>query len=190
MEALPAPRTATQALSTSSIVEISSSGVYVGTRTSPATAGHYELVWSLDGTLSPDQVATDDLYVGATLDSISTLMGEGGAVVTIVQPVGESGNIAIYQGDDYKTVDGRALQWTSSTWPVVTGSTAIVDFADQSGAVTGIAASVTSSSAISLQLTATQTTAIKSGTYALKTTLSNGDIITLATGKVIASARP
>lgn len=55
--------TATQALSSANINEISSSGVYVATRTSPGTAGQYVLVWSQDGSLDPDQVITEDLTV-------------------------------------------------------------------------------------------------------------------------------
>lgn len=55
--------TATQALSTSDINEIGTTGVYVATRTSPDTRGQYVLVWTLDGTLDPDQITTEDLRV-------------------------------------------------------------------------------------------------------------------------------
>lgn len=61
--------TATQALATTTINEIGTTGVYVATRTSPAAAGQYLIVWSLDGTLTPAQLATEDLVVTGTVAS-------------------------------------------------------------------------------------------------------------------------
>jgi len=55
--------TATQALATTTINEIGTTGIYVATRTSPGTAGQYVLVWSEDGTLDPDKLTTEDLLV-------------------------------------------------------------------------------------------------------------------------------
>jgi hypothetical protein len=46
--------------------EISDSGVYQAVLTVPATAGTYVLFGSLDGTLDPDQVITEDLVVSTT----------------------------------------------------------------------------------------------------------------------------
>jgi len=74
--------TATQALSASDINEIGSSGVYVATRTSPGTAGQYVLVWSQDGTLDPDQVATEDLSVTG---QAVTVGGSGNLYVTTAE---------------------------------------------------------------------------------------------------------
>lgn len=64
----------TTALSTAGIIETpAGSGIYVATRTSPGTAGQYGLVWSLDGSTDPDQVATDDLVVtGEALLTLGT----------------------------------------------------------------------------------------------------------------------
>ena len=54
----------TEALSTAGIIETpTGSGVYAATRTAPVDGGQYTLVWSLDGTTSPDKVATDQLTV-------------------------------------------------------------------------------------------------------------------------------
>ncbi len=55
----------TEALSSADIIETpAGSGIYAATRTSPSTAGQYTLLWSIDGTTDPDQVATDELLVG------------------------------------------------------------------------------------------------------------------------------
>lgn len=62
--------TATEALSALTINEIGTTGVYVATRTSPAAAGQYVLVWSLDGTLDPDQVITEDLLITSTAPAV------------------------------------------------------------------------------------------------------------------------
>lgn len=55
--------TAETALTTVGINEIGTTGVYVATLTSPDDAGQYTIIWSLDGTLSPDQLSIDDLTV-------------------------------------------------------------------------------------------------------------------------------
>lgn len=55
--------TAETALTTSGVNEIGTTGIYVATLTSPATAGQYQIIWSLDGTLTPDQLSIDDLTV-------------------------------------------------------------------------------------------------------------------------------
>lgn len=59
--------TATDALTTTGIAERpTGSGIYVATRTATTTGGAYTLVWSLDGTLSPEQVATEELIITAS----------------------------------------------------------------------------------------------------------------------------
>lgn len=59
--------TATSALATTDINEIGATGVYVGTRTAPTTTGQYVLIWSLDGTLTPSQLAVEELIVSSDL---------------------------------------------------------------------------------------------------------------------------
>lgn len=73
--------TATQALATTSINEIGTSGIYVATRTSPGTAGQYVLIWSKDGTLDPAQVITEDLTV--TSSSAATSLPGGRDLCTL-----------------------------------------------------------------------------------------------------------
>lgn len=54
----------TSVLSAADIIETpAGSGIYAASRVAPAVAGQYTLVWSLDGTTDPDQVATEDLLV-------------------------------------------------------------------------------------------------------------------------------
>lgn len=87
--------TATQALSTAAINEIGTSGVYIGTRTSPGTGGQYVLIWSQDGTLDPDQVITEDLLV--TSDPTAPTFGTSNLYVT----VDELKEILAMQGETY-----------------------------------------------------------------------------------------
>lgn len=90
--------TATQALATSGINEIGSSGIYVATRTSPGTAGQYVLIWSQDGTLTdPDLLATEDLLVSSTASS--TTVGSGNLYVTRAELKTEL-NITVTTYDD------------------------------------------------------------------------------------------
>ena len=65
--------TAVQAMSTAGINEIGTTGVYVATKTAPGTSGQYVIVWSLDGTLDPDQVVTEDLTV--TSEAVAAVGG-------------------------------------------------------------------------------------------------------------------
>jgi hypothetical protein len=54
----------TEPLDTAGIIETpAGSGVYAATRIAPGEPGQYTLLWSLDGTTSPDQVSVDDLIV-------------------------------------------------------------------------------------------------------------------------------
>jgi hypothetical protein len=53
----------------------------------------------------------------AKLDSL------GAAGVTFSGPVANGGSATVYAGDDYLNADGRALTWSSSVWPSLTGAT-------------------------------------------------------------------
>lgn len=64
------------ALATTSINEIGATGVYVATRTAPGTAGQYTILWSLDGTLDPDQVITDELVVAGFAGDFESPTGD------------------------------------------------------------------------------------------------------------------
>lgn len=56
-----------QPLLTTGIIENpAGSGIYFATRTAPNNQGAYTILWSLDGSTDPDQVAADDLTVTYT----------------------------------------------------------------------------------------------------------------------------
>lgn len=73
----------TQPLDDADIIETpAGSGFYVAQRTSPDTGGQYTLLWSLDGTTDPDQIATEELVVGFTALSPTI---DGPAYATVEQ---------------------------------------------------------------------------------------------------------
>lgn len=53
----------TQPLSSTAIIELGTTGVYAAARTAPIAEGQYTLMWTVDGTLAPGSVATDELVV-------------------------------------------------------------------------------------------------------------------------------
>lgn len=71
------------ALATTTINEIGTTGLYVATRTSPAVAGQYLIVWSLDGSLTPAQLATEDLLI--TSSSVATAAPAGRDLCTLAE---------------------------------------------------------------------------------------------------------
>lgn len=86
--------TAIQALATTAINEIGTTGAYIATRTAPGTAGQYVLIWSLDGSLDPDQIFIEDLLVtseeGAAIGGTSNLYVTADELKEILQLTGET----------------------------------------------------------------------------------------------------
>ena len=149
--------------------------------------------WSTDlpGSYSGEQA-------GAILSAVQTKTAFliSGQPVTLSQPVssGPGSGVQIVQGDDYKAVDGRALQWTSTSWPVITGATVVLELRATSSAVIAATydATVLSASEAQIEITATETSALRTGTYtyALKATLSDGNVVTLVTGSLLVLEQP
>ncbi|MBU2249537.1 MAG: hypothetical protein KKD77_22510, partial [Gammaproteobacteria bacterium] len=86
--------------------------------------------------------------------------------------------VTTYRGDDYYNADGRALEWTSTSWPTLTGATITAVI---SGVCT-LTGSVVSASKVRLELTDAQTTAIPEGDYAFQiyaALVTSGNIVTL-----------
>ena len=109
------------------------------------------------------------------------------AQVTIVSPVSSDGMaITVLRGDDYLLTDNRALTFTGSTWPSITGASIAlkVNFAGTILSYTGM---VTAADSCYVELTDTQTGAMATGTfdYDLEATLSNGSIVTLVQGQAL-----
>ena len=78
----------TDALSTSSIIETpAGSGVYVANRTSPDTEGQYTLIWTIDGSTSPDKVTVEELNVTfGTPGSVYGTVDELARILQITSP--------------------------------------------------------------------------------------------------------
>lgn len=109
------------------------------------------------------------------------------AQVTIVSPVSSDGMaITVLRGDDYLLTDNRALTFTGSTWPSITGASIAlkVNFA---GTILSYTGTVTAADSCYVELTDTQTAAMATGTfdYDLEATLSNGSIVTLVQGQAL-----
>lgn len=103
----------------------------------------------------------------------------GGAVsITVTSPILPSGDIELIAGDDYKLADGRQLEWTATTWPVLTGATVQFISSRFTKAMT-----VVDAATVRLELEDTDTTgAYGSVTYKIFATLSNGNYVTLHRG--------
>jgi len=65
-------------------------------------------------------VAPDNAGISAIRSILSS-----DAVITVVSPVVEGSVITVARGYDYKAVDGRAVEFTSSAWPNLTGASSV-----------------------------------------------------------------
>ena len=132
-----------------------------------------------------EQLWTDIDAIKGRTDTIGAL------TVTLTAPVATSGNaITVIRGDDYLNADGRALAFTGTNWPVITGGAValIVRFPT----VTSYTGVVTGAAACYIELTDTQTALLTPGVYDydLQATLAGvgGSVITLAQGTFTVSA--
>jgi len=100
-----------------------------------------------------------------------------GELITTSVPVASNGKVTIDSGDDYKTADGRALQWQSDDWSSLSGAT--IELALSSGLKTPGSISGTT---VSVELTAAQTRKLRGKyRYALEAA-KDGRQRTLAVG--------
>lgn len=110
-----------------------------------------------------------------------------GSSITVTSPIVEGADITIVRGDDYANADGRALFATTtfSNAPSLTGGS--VTLKVQTGATTTFskAGVVTGAAACYVELTDAETAALTGKrSYDLEATLSNGDVVTIAQGKL------
>lgn len=144
------------------------------------------------GTLQPDPAAriTNNILSAAVPDayvsgSVGVALGRiGSAQVTITSPVSDDGAIILIYGDDYKHGDGRALTFSGTNWPTLTGGT--ISLRVQAGSVIAISGTVTSASTCRVEITSAQTISIGLGvwTYDLEATLASGFVATLQQGTI------
>jgi hypothetical protein len=124
---------------------------------------------------------SDTAYAYGT-DVIGSALFAAGALGTYTGPVAATGTVNLIAGDDYKTTDTRALTWTVTGTPSLSGATIRLKIGSLT--ITGSASGTT----VSVELTAANTTTLlgsssrAGGTYQLVATLSNADIVTLANG--------
>ena len=174
---------------------------YVAPTTPPTAAAISDAVWdeltaghtvtgSTGAALSAAGGAADPLLndvpgsypsgsAGAALGRI------GSNTVTIVSPVADTGEITLIYGDDYLYADGRALTFTGTTWPTITGGT--IALIAQAATVVSLAGVVTGAAACYVSLTSTQVNSLGVGvyTYDLQVTLSNTHVVTLQQGTIL-----
>ena len=107
----------------------------------------------------------------------------------IIATVAANGDVTIYQGDDYLNADGRALVWTNTSWPVLTGATITAKFRDTTLAKTLIltkTGAVVSATSCRVDLTRVDTALFPAaGSYRFQVTaalVTSTDAITLVDG--------
>ena len=144
------------------------------------------------GTLQPDPAAriTNNLLTAAvpaayTSGSVGVALGRiGTAQVTVTSPVTEDGEIVLIYGDDYRTVDGRALTFVGTNWPTLTGGS--VSLRVQAESVVTISGTVTAAASCRVEVTSAQTISLGLGvwSYDLEATLTSGYTATLQQGTI------
>lgn len=140
------------------------------------------------------QVLSDWLDAGRLdllLDAIKAktdLITAGGT--TVVSPVAADGDVTIERGDDYAAADSRALEWTSSAWPDLTGATVVLKLSGALSFSATVPVAGVGSQTVRVELTDTQTLTIPAGvrTLELEATLVSGRIVSLVRGKATVRA--
>lgn len=99
------------------------------------------------------------------VDYLATIVAKtnllGGATVAVVSPVATSGDVTIIRGDSYLNVDGRRIEWSSTSWSIAAASTLLVIIQD----VDALTATRLSATSIGIELTTTQTAALPDGDF-------------------------
>jgi hypothetical protein len=133
-----------------------------------------------------DAVLDEALGGHTTSDTVGgALNAIGSATVTVVSPVASDGTaITLIYGDDYYNADGRALAFTGTNWPTLTGGTATLRIQTAAGVV-AIVGTVTGAAACRFDVTKAQVESLGVGVwgYDLEAALiTSAHIATLAQG--------
>jgi hypothetical protein len=158
-------------------------------------------------TLTIEEMVSDDIAIATLSSSVpgphgpDTLGGMLAGVVgnlptklVIVSPVVEGGNLLIVKGDDYLTVDGRALTWTenSGTWPDLSEATVHLIIGDRRFFRKEITAPTPSGNpkVVRAELTRTETAKLTQASYpfVVEATMGSGSRVTLIKGYVRTTA--
>jgi hypothetical protein len=130
---------------------------------------------------------------GENVDVKVSTRAIAGATVTVSTPVDPANlSVTIVRGDDYKVSDSRQLLWNGSNWPNLTGAT--VNFTARRGrrsfTGTGAVVTPTGSQQVRVEIEGTDTADLPAGTYDydVQATLSGGNTVTLASGRLFLAA--
>lgn len=128
----------------------------------------------------------------STVADVVPLLGyAAGTAITLAAPVLESGDVELVQGDDYANADGRALSWSSTSWPDLTGATIAFNVGDGDLVVAGtVVSSGGATQTVRAEPTAAQTATLAATgrptrtphRYDVTATLDGGGEVTLARG--------
>lgn len=180
--------------------DYSPSPVAAGAYVAKATTGNTSADLKHVPSLSFDPLALGDLggyatgSAGASLYRLASLS----AIQATIPVLNDNTTLRIIRGDDYYAVDGRALEWIDedgTLWPALTSATIVfharhvsprsTSNISQSGSVviaTGVGKKVR------VELPSAKTSVLDAGTlnydYDVQATLSGGNIVTLALGKM------
>jgi len=148
---------------------------------------------NIDVDLQPLLDALEDLDIDLTpvLEAIEQLkLKISSSVIQIISPLSSDGTtLTVIQGDDYLTIDGRNILFTSDIedqWPDLTNSNIVFGVYGTNILKGCVVISGTGTQQISLELTSIDTF-VPQGTYDydVQATLENGSVITLFRGKFI-----
>jgi hypothetical protein len=128
--------------------------------------------------------------------SATVLAGIGSGRITVNNPIAANNVLTLVQGDSYFAADGRALDFSSTSWPVLTDAE-IVFTANTEGDSIEVEGSVITptgaTKTIRVELDDADTEALTVGNsiykYDVQATLANGHIITLVRGEMTVLAQ-
>lgn len=171
---------------TPTVTEVSG-GDYVVTLT-PDDTGVWSVRWSV--VVDGETVRYGEIVQVVTAAQYDPVQALAGASITLVSPVAASADVTLYAGDDYASSEARALVWTLTGAPDLTGATVTWLAAWHSGTLSqaGVVSDAgEAAQTVTVQLTDTQTAALPAAEivrYDLGATLANGNKVTLARGAV------
>ena len=140
---------------------------------------------------------TADVDENAIAAAVVASLGTG--QVEVISPVDpDTSIITLVRGDDYPDADGRALRWSSSQWPDLTGATITftAQHISQPASVLQTAGAVlppeAGSQTVQVELTSEQTDLLIPGVraywYDLEAKLASDRIVTLVKGQMTVEA--
>ena len=127
-----------------------------------------------------------------TLADLELFAGLPAVAVTLVSAIDSDGNIEIVQGDEYYASESRALVFSSTNWPTLSGATVRftarlrTDTAESVTADCEVVTATGSSKVVRFELPAEDTEGLEVGNenyvFDLEATLANGHVVTLKRG--------